>query len=244
MAFTNAAEQILSRFGDREPMHYRTLTERALEFKLISTSGQTPAATMYAQILTEIRRHQESGKSPRFVKHGRGMVGLTAWLPVGVARRIEEQNREVRRALLERVSQSSPAAFENLVGELLVAIGFEGVQVTRQSHDGGIDVRGTLVVGDAVRIRMAVQAKRWENNVQKPVVQQVRGSLGAHEQALIITTSGFSDGAKKEAQRADATPVALVGGEQLATLLSEHGIGVRRTSHDLLTLDDDPDGSA
>ena len=244
MTFTNAAERILSRFGDREPMHYRALTERALELELISTSGQTPAATMYAQILTEIRRHQERGKSPRFVKHGRGMVGLTAWLPVGVARRIEEQNREVRRALLERVRQGSPAGFENLVGELLVAIGFEGVQVTRQSHDGGIDVRGTLVVGDAVRIRMAVQAKRWENNVQKPVVQQVRGSLGAHEQALIITTSGFSDGAKKEAQRADATPVALVGGEQLATLLSEHGIGVRRTSHDLLTLDDDPDGSA
>lgn len=240
MTFCNAAEKILSEFGERKPMHYRVLTERALERGLVSTSGRTPAATMYAQILTEIRRHQERGKTPRFVKHGRGMVGLTAWLPVGVAQRIEEQNREVRTALLERVREGSPGAFENLVGELLVAIGFEGVQVTQQSRDGGIDVRGTLVVGDAVRIRMAVQAKRWENNVQKPVVQQVRGSLGAHEQALIITTSGFSDGATKEAQRADATPVALIGGEQLVALMAEYEIGVRRTSHDLLTLDESP----
>lgn len=243
MTFADAAERILGRSDERQPVHYRTLTERALELGLISTSGQTPAATMYAQILTEIRRHQEGGKSPRFVRHGRGMVGLTSWLPVGVAQRIEEQNREVRKALLERARQGSPAAFENLVGELLVAIGFEDVQLTQQSRDSGIDVQGTLVVGGAVRIRMAVQAKRWENNVQRPVVQQVRGSLGAHEQALIITTSGFSVGAKNEAQRADATPVALVGGEQLVNLLCEHEIGVRRTSYDLLTLDDDPDGS-
>ena len=243
MTFTDAAEQILSQLGKREPMHYRVLTERALDLGLISTLGQTPAATMYAQILTEIRRRQERAESPRFVKHGRGMVGLTAWLPVGVARRIEEENRKVRRALLERVRRASPAAFENLVGELLVAIGFENVQVTNKSHDGGIDVRGTLVVGDAVRIRMAVQAKRWEANVSSPTVQQVRGSLGAHEQGLIIATSGFTKGATTEAQRADATPVALIGGEQLAALLAEHEIGVRRTSHDLLALDESPDGA-
>jgi restriction system protein len=35
--------------------------------------------------------------------------------------------------------------------------------------------------------------------VQAPVVQQVRGSLGAHEQGLIITTSDFSTGARSEA---------------------------------------------
>ena len=47
------------------------------------------------------------------------------------------------------------------------------------SGDGGIDVRGTLVVGDAVRIRMAVQAKRWKDNVPVKVVREVRDSLGS-----------------------------------------------------------------
>jgi restriction system protein len=60
-----------------------------------------------------------------------------------------------------------------------------------RSKDGGIDVRGALVVGDVIRTRLAVQVKRWKNNVQSPVIQQVRGSLGAHEQGLIITTSDF-----------------------------------------------------
>ena len=71
-------------------------------------------------------------------------------------------------------------------------------------------MRGTLVVGDVIRTRMAVQVKRWKHNVQAPIVQQVRGSLGTHEQGLIITTSDFSAGAREEAARPDAVPVGLM----------------------------------
>ena len=49
-------------------------------------------------------------------------------------------------------------------------------------------------------------------------------------------TSGFSKGAKDEAERADATPVGLMSGEQLAALLAENEIGVRRTPLQLLGL--------
>lgn len=238
LSFTDAAERILSESVDQEPLHYAAITEQALGRGLIRTAGRTPAATMYAVILTEIRRQEERGDSPRFVRHGRGMVGLAAWLPDEVAGLIEERKRNVRQGLLDRARSASPAYFETLVGRLLDAMGFENVEVTKISGDGGIDVRGTLVVGDSVRIRMAVQAKRWKRNVQAPVVQQVRGSLGAHEQGLIITTSDFSAGAKKEAQRADAAPVALVSGNQLAVLLAEHEIGARSTSHKLYTLDE------
>ena len=238
MSFTDAAERILSESANQEPLHYAAITEQALERGLIQTEGRTPAASMNAMILTEIRRHEERGESARFVRHGRGMVGLAAWLPDEVAGLIDERNREVRQGLLDRARSASPAHFENLIGLLLVAMGFENVEVTSASGDGGIDVRGTLVVGNSVRIRMAVQAKRWKNNVQAPMVQQLRGSLGAHEQGLIITTSGFSAGATKEANRSDAAPVALINGEQLAVLLEEHEIGARKTSYELYTLDE------
>ncbi len=113
--------------------------------------------------------------------------------------------------------------------------------VTKMSGDGGIDVRGTLVVGDVIRTNMAVQAKRWKQNVQRDIVQQVRGSLGTHDQGLIITTSDYSSGAKEEAKRANAVPVALMNGEQLVALLVEHSIGVHHTSHDLIELSDSDD---
>jgi len=102
-------------------------------------------------------------------------------------------------------------------------------------------VRGTLVVGDVIHTRMAVQVKRWKKNVQRQEVQQLRGSLGAHEQGLIITTSDFSPAAREEAARSDATPVALMNGEQLVGLLVENGVGVRRTSHELVELGEGED---
>ena len=122
------------------------------------------------------------------------------------------------------------------------APGFEQAVVTSARGDGGIDVRGTLVVGDVVRTMMAVQVKRWSSNVQAPVVQQVRGSLGTHKQGLIITTSDFSPGARQEASRPDAIPVALMNGEQLVNLLVEHEIGVRRESHYLIELGEGDEG--
>jgi Restriction endonuclease len=98
-------------------------------------------------------------------------------------------------------------------------------------------VRGTLVVGDVVRIRMAVQAKRWKQHVQRPVVQQVRGSLDVHEQGLIITTSDFSKRARIEAEAPGKTPVGLMTGDELVGLLIEHDILVGRDSYDLIHLD-------
>ena len=244
LSFTDAAERVLRQSGKHEPLHYGTITERALALRLIRTEGRTPAATMYSVILSEIRRQEVRGESPRFVQHGRGMVGLSAWLPTEAAQLIEEQNREVRQSLLDRARSASPSAFENRVGELLAAMGFEEVEVTSASKDGGVDVRSTLVVGEAVRIRMAVQAKRWKHNVRAPTVQQLRGSLGAHEQGLIITTSDFSSGAKTEAARADAAPVALMNGEQLAALLAKHQIGAHTERYELFTLDEVEAGDA
>ncbi len=239
-SFTDAAEKVLEQFGQKRPMHYRAITAKALELGWVATEGKTPEATMYAQILTEIRRRQQRGEQPRFVQHGRGYVGLSRWMGKGLAFEIEQHNKRVRQVLHKQVLSMTSAEFEELIGELLAKMGFEDIEVTGRSGDGGIDVRGTLVVGDVVRIRMAVQAKKWQpkNRVQAPVVQQVRGSLGTHEQGLIITTSDFSAGAREEAARPNAVPVALMNGEQLVALLAQYEIGVTRQTYGILEVDE------
>jgi restriction system protein len=191
---------------------------------------------MYAQILMEIQRQQRRLEMPRFTRHGKGFVGLARWESRGLAGEIEQHNDHVRKELLQHIRQMPPAEFEALIGKLLAKIGFDSVEVTPRSGDAGIDVRGVMVMGGVVATRMAVQVKRWKHNVQAPVVQQVRGSLGPHEHGLIIATSDFSDGAKQEATKAIATPIALVNGEELVSLLIEHNIEVRRTTHDIIEL--------
>ena len=54
-----------------------------------------------------------------------------------------------------------------------------------------------------------------------------------------MTTSEFSAGARKEAERPDATPVGLMNGEQLVNLLVENDIGVRRTPCNVFELGED-----
>jgi len=240
-SFTDCAQKVLDEFGGKKPMHYKEITEKALAKGWLVTGGKTPEATMYAQVITEIKRQQKRGERPRFVQHGRGYVGLSQWMGRGLAFQIEQHNHQVRKALRGRLLDMKPGEFEELISQLLAEMGFEMVEVTKLSGDGGIDVRGTLVVGDVVRIKMAVQVKKWKlkNNIQAPVVQQVRGSLGAHEQGLIITTSDFSPGAVKEAAQADKTPIALMNGDQLVMLLMEHGIGVHRSTPDLFEIDEE-----
>ena len=240
-SFTECAQKVLEEFGGKKPMHYKVITEMSLEKGWLVTSGKTPEATMNAQVLTEIKRQQKRGDRPRFVQHGGGFLGLSQWMRRGLAFQIEHHNQQVRKTLRKRLLDMKPDEFEKLISHLLTKMGFEKVEVTKFSGDGGIDVRGVLVVGDVVRIKMAVQVKKWKpkNNILAPVVQQVRGSLGAHEQGLIITTSDFSAGAKREAAQPDKTPIALMNGKQLAMLLMEHDIGVRRSTPDLFENDDD-----
>lgn len=242
LSFLDAAEHILDRYAATKPMHYRDITKQALELGLIKTKGQTPEATMSAQLGVDIERRRRQGETPRFYRANRGMFGLTKWHGTGLGTQIGQHNEKVRKALHTQLVTMPPQAFEALIGRLLVAIGFEDVTVTEYQGDGGIDVRATLVVGDVIRTQMAVQVKRWKANVQAPTVQQVRGSLGAHERGLIISTSRFSKGAIEEAERPDRDPVALMDGDQLVGLLAEHDIGVRRTTYDLIELGEEETG--
>ena len=241
LSFNDAAEEVLQKYGQKYAMHYQKITELALQEGLIVTAGKTPEATMYAQILTEISRMEKRGERPRFVKHGKGLVSLSQdqHLDQGLAHQIDGHNKEIRKQLHTSLHAMPWGNFEALIGKLLAKLGFESMEVGRGRGDGGIDVRGILVIGDVIRTKMAVQAKRWSRNVQSPTVQQVRGSLGIHEQGLIITTSNFSSGAREESVAPNKTPIALMNGEELVNLLIEHNIGVRKTPHHLLELGED-----
>ena len=241
LSFTDCAQKVLDVFGKKKPMHYREITQRALDNGWLVTNGKTPAATMYAQIITEIKRQQGRGEQPRFIRLGRGEITLSQWTEDGLSFQIEQHNERIGKALREKLMSMSAEDFEGLISILLAEMGFKDIEVTKRSHDGGIDVRGTLIVADSIHIRMAIQAKKWnlKNNVQAPVVQQVRGSLGAHEQGLIITTSDFSSGAVKEATQANKTPIALINGKQLVLLLMEHNLGVQGSTLKIFHLDED-----
>jgi restriction system protein len=186
---------------------------------------------------------------------GGGAVGETGTdVAAGVAQTPEEQmdasykalNAALEIDLVERVRELSPAFFENLIIELLIAMGYGGGlaemgQAIGRAGDGGID---GIIKEDALGLDIVyVQAKRYgaQNPVGRGEVQSFAGSLdgvGATK-GIFVTTSTFSQGAREFVQRITKR-IVLVDGGELARLMIRHKVGVRiRTTYDLKKIDED-----
>jgi restriction system protein len=235
MSFLDAAYHILREAG--QPVHYTEITRRALAQQLITPKGQTPEATMGSRLYTDTKN-----PTSRFKRFNKGCFALAERSRSdGIAGRVQEINRGIRQQLHTFIQEMPAGRFEALVGELLLALGFEeeSIQVTSYHGDGGIDVRGILNAGGITRINAAVQVKRWRRNIQAPLVQAVRGSLTTHEHGIMITSSNFSKGARLEANAVGKTPISLVSGQDLLDLLIQHGIGVNKEQHTVISLDEE-----
>jgi restriction system protein len=92
----------------------------------------------------------------------------------------EQLQRALASDLRERVQTCSPAFFERLVVELLVAMGYGGSlgdagKAIGKSGDEGID---GIIKEDRLGLDVIyVQAKRWQNTVGQPDIQQFAGAL-------------------------------------------------------------------
>lgn len=151
--------------------------------------------------------------------------------------RIEEAfaqlNSSLASDLLEQMGKMNPFRFEQLVVDLLFAMGYggsreEAAKVTKKSGDGGID---GIINEDRLGLDVIyVQAKRWQTNVGRPEIQNFVGALaGQHaHKGVFITTSEFIQSAIDYARNVPQK-VILIDGPRLAELMIEHNIGVTTT---------------
>lgn len=152
---------------------------------------------------------------------------------------------EVAGQLLDRLRAQEPAFLEQAVLNLLVAMGYGGVDKQARrlggSGDGGVD---GVVDQDPLGLeRVYVQAKRYaaDNTVGRETLQAFVGALhGRHaERGIFITTSRFSSGATDYA-RGITSRVILIDGDRLAELMIRYGVGVQtRHTYRVVELDED-----
>ena len=132
--------------------------------------------------------------------------------------------------LLLQLKASSPKHFENIVIDLLVAMGYggsrkEAAKAIGRSGDEGID---GIINEDRLGLDVIyVQAKKWEGTVGRPEIQKFAGALqGQHaKKGIFITTSNFSKEAADFASRVD-NKIILLDGDTLVRYMIDHNIGV------------------
>lgn len=148
-------------------------------------------------------------------------------------------NKAARQHLVEFLSKMDPFKFEHLIRLLLQEMGYDNVQVTRRSNDGGVDVVAEIELGIS-SIKEVVQVKRKSGTVNRPVLDALRGVLhrfGA-QRGTIITLGKVATGAKKAAFEPGGAPITLIDGERLLDLLMQHEIGLARKTVDFYEFDD------
>ncbi|MDF2369926.1 MAG: restriction endonuclease [Rhizobiaceae bacterium] len=135
--------------------------------------------------------------------------------------------------LLERVRTASPQFFENLIVDLLLAMGYGGTsedaaRALGQSGDNGID---GVVDQDPLGVdQIYIQAKRYaeSNNIGAGDIRDFFGALNLKkaQKGIFFTTSAFSSSATQTAKDLGMR-IVLIDGNQLTKLMIRYNIGCR-----------------
>lgn len=147
---------------------------------------------------------------------------------------------ELAEEILERTRKVTPAFFESLLIELLLAMGYGGTgegaaHALGQSGDNGVD---GVIDQDPLGVdQVYIQAKRYAegNNVSAGDIRDFFGALNLKraQKGIFITTSEFTASAKETTQNLGMR-IVLINGTELAKLMLRYNIGSR--DEDVLTI--------
>ncbi|WP_338462479.1 restriction endonuclease [Synechococcus elongatus IITB7] len=156
----------------------------------------------------------------------------------------QQLRSDLRVELLQTIKSCSPAFFERLVVELLVAMGYGGSrreagQAIGRNNDEGID---GIIKEDRLGLDIIyIQAKRWEAVVGRPEIQKFAGALQGQRarKGIFITTSAFSKEATDYVRKIDSK-IILIDGQTLAEYMIDNNVGVTvEATYELKRIDRD-----
>ena len=135
--------------------------------------------------------------------------------------------------LLDRVRDSTPAFFEEMIVKLLVAMGYGGTsedagKALGRSGDDGVD---GVIDQDPLGVdQIYIQAKRYKvgNTVGSGAIRDFFGglSLKRAQRGIFVTTSTFSPSAISTARDLGGR-IVLIDGAQLGKLMIRYNVGCR-----------------
>lgn len=114
---------------------------------------------------------------------------------------IDEELKKYFNKHPEKMYDLSPRKFEELVASILEDFGFR-VELTKSTRDGGSDIIASIR-NDISRFLLLVECKKYsqDNKVGVGIIRSVAGVhfLKQPSKSIIVTTSFFTEPAKKEA---------------------------------------------
>ncbi|MBU4348725.1 restriction endonuclease [bacterium] len=120
---------------------------------------------------------------------------------------------------LESINSMDGYAFEDLIGNLFIKMGF-AIEQTKKTADGGIDLfaySAKAVVGG----KYIIQCKRMNSPIPEATIRDLYGVVTAQKanKGILITNSTFSSASIKFAED---KPLELINGDKLINLIAKY----------------------
>jgi restriction system protein len=165
------------------------------------------------------------------VQTGSGKLSEAEELEVANAHMLA--NHGLRQALLGRILAQSPEFFEQLIIDVMLAMGYGGRRrdlARRLGRKGDSGIDGVVEQDELGLDVIYLQAKRYKLNTSVPVgeVRDFAGSLDAHhaDKGVFVATSQFTRAAHDFVAMLSRR-VVLIDGQKLTDLMIRHNIGVK-----------------
>ncbi|MBW2467391.1 MAG: restriction endonuclease [Deltaproteobacteria bacterium] len=157
-----------------------------------------------------------------------------------VVRAIKDFNQEQMHKLNSLLAFMQQRDFEFLVQELLEALGYEDIKITRESGSKGVEVTASIQFGINT-VPEVIHVKRYQTSTGRPALDQLRKAAASREcfRTTLITLGRFTKECKEAAITPDSIQVKLIDGQHLLMLLSENSIGITRQPVTLYHIDEE-----
>jgi hypothetical protein len=211
MTFLEAALEILKR--ERKPLHYKELTEKAMERKLLTFVGRTPEVTMQTQLTSAVKK----APGAPFVRVKPGVFGLLRYPEAAPEPKVQDEKKEEKKEDKKEDKKEQPAVASTPTEEKTAEAG-EGLARGRRRRRGGRGRRrdrrpGEETGTDETKIAapdgesapgaagegVQTSALADEQDGEEPNV----GSLSPEARAAALAETGVLEGDLDEAEEAD-----------------------------------------
>ncbi|MGA2761853.1 MAG: restriction endonuclease [Spirochaetia bacterium] len=247
MSFTDAAERVLEDEG--KALKYTEIASKAIQRRYLQTESKTPWISMHVLLRSEIKRRETRGEPQRFIFLGQGIFGLVGLLTGTSGKKTRSATDQVRdsrgeatQELYKRLTTGNHGDnFEAMVADILIAMGYQNVEVIGGKDDQGVDI--LCEKRDGIMLtRVAVQCKcrSVKNEVGPKDVSTLRDNLSSYQcqQGILVTTSRLNDTAKAKAKEPGKEPIHFIEHDEILDLFAEYGVGIRMENLKFFQLDE------
>lgn len=138
------------------------------------------------------------------------------------AEAFEEAEEESWQQIEGYLSKMPPYDFQNLVGDLLRAMGYYVAWIAPPGKDGGVDIMAFTDPLGTRPPRIKVQVKRQKDSVRVDGLRAFMAVLGPDDVGIFVCTGGFTKDAQDEARNQPSRRITLINMDLLFELWVEH----------------------